>query len=84
MKKETKRPAYEIRIGSVLAAIWKNETDKGVRYNVTFSRLYKDGAQWKSAESFGKDDLLVLAKIANEAHSQIHILLQESAKDGDE
>ena len=42
-----------------------------MRYNVTFSRLYKEGDQWKSTESFGRDDLLLLGKVANDAHSWI-------------
>ena len=33
--------------------------------NVTFSRLYKEGDQWKSTQSFGRNDLLVLAKVAD-------------------
>jgi hypothetical protein len=84
MKKETNRPAAEIRLGTIIASIWKNETENGARYNVSFGRLYKDGKQWKRAESFGKDDLLVLAKVADEAHTQIHHLFQDSGKDSDE
>jgi hypothetical protein len=41
-------------------------------YNVTVSRSYKDGDTWKDSASFGPDDLLVLAKAANDAHSYIH------------
>lgn len=66
------KPAHEARIGAVKAAVWRNDTANGVRYNVTFSRLYKDGTDWKSADSFGRDDLLVLAKVADQAHSWIH------------
>ena len=65
------RPANELRIGSIKATIWKNDTAAGVRYNVTLSRLYKDGEQWKSTESFGRDDLLVVAKVADQAHTWI-------------
>ncbi len=49
----------------------------GVRYNVTFSRLYKDNDQWKSTESFGRDDLLVLGKVADQTHSWICMQGQE-------
>ena len=66
------KPAHEVRLGAVKAAIWKNDTDKGVRYNTTFSRLYKDGEDWKTTDSFGRDDLLVLAKVSDQAHSWIH------------
>ena len=41
----------------------------GIRYNVTVGRLYKDGSNWKQTESFGRDDLSVLAKVADQAHT---------------
>ena len=65
------KPIHEVRIGAIKAAIWKNETEAGVRHNVTFSRLYRDGEQWRSTESFGRDDLLLVAKVADRAHSWI-------------
>ena len=76
MPKDNK-PAHEVRLGAIKAAIWKNDTQSGVRYNVTFSRLYKDGDEWKSTDSFGRDDLLVLAKVADQAHSWIFAQGQE-------
>jgi hypothetical protein len=72
MNKTTKdKPVHEIRLGAIRAAIWKNDTETGARYNTTVSRLYRDGEEWKSAESFGRDDLLVLAKVVDHAHSWI-------------
>ena len=62
-------PVHEVRLGAIKAAVWRNETEAGVRYNATFSHLYKDGQQWKSSDSFGRDDLLLLAKVANETHT---------------
>ena len=62
------KPVDEIRIGRVKATIW---------HNVTFSRLYKDGDQWKSTQSFGRNDLLVLAKVADQAHTRIFELPQQ-------
>ena len=75
MAKQT--PIHEVRLGAIKAAIWKNDTEKGVRYNATFSRIYKDGDDWKSTDSFGRDDLLVLGKVADQAHSWIHGQSQE-------
>lgn len=69
----------EVRIGAVKATIWQNDTEAGVRHNATFYRLYKDGDKWKSASSFGRDDLLVLAKVADLAHTRIHQLQREAA-----
>ena len=68
---ETKKPAHEIRLGSIKAAIWANDTQNGVRHNVTLQRLYKDEDEWKSSDSFGRDDLLLVAKVANMAHTWI-------------
>ena len=65
------KPIHEVRLGFIKAAVWRNETEAGVRYNVTFSRLYKDSDQWKSTESFGRDDLLLLGKVADQTHSWI-------------
>jgi hypothetical protein len=65
------QPVHEVRLGSIKAAIWENHTDNGNRYNVTVARIYKDGEQWKSTESFGRDDLLLLAKVIDQAHTWI-------------
>lgn len=66
------KPAHTIRLASIKAAIWANATEKnGTRFNVTACRLYKDGEEWKQSESFGRDDLLVLAKVLDQAHTWI-------------
>ena len=71
------KPISEVRIGRVKAAIWPNETEGRTRHNVTFSRLYKDGDKWKSTQSFSRNDLMVLTKVADLAHSRIFELRQE-------
>ena len=63
-----KRPVHEIRLGRIKAAIWENSTNDGVRHNVSLSRLYKDGSTWKDSTSFGRDDLPLVAKVADIAH----------------
>lgn len=66
------KPAHEIRLGRIKATIWENETDNGVRHNVSVSRLYKDGDEWKQTASFGRDDLPLVAKVADLAHLWIY------------
>ena len=78
------KPIDEVRIGRVKATIWKNGTEDAPRYNVTFSRLYKDGDQWKSTPSFGRNDLLTLAKVADLAHARIYSLPQEQPDEAGE
>ena len=72
------KPISEVRIGRVKATIWRNGTDEQPRHNVTFSRLYKDDDQWKSAQSFGRNDLLALAKVADFAHTRLFQLPAEA------
>jgi hypothetical protein len=71
-QKMAKKP-HEVRIGRIKATIWENETPAGVRHNVTFSRLYKaeGDSEWSSADSFGRDDLLVLRKVADRVNDYI-------------
>ena len=85
MPSSTNKPVAEVRVGSVKAAIWPNQTDSGaIRYNVTFSRIYKDAdGNWKSTSSFGRDDLLVVAKVADQAHTKIFEVANGQSADPD-
>ncbi|MEN6406989.1 MAG: hypothetical protein ABFC77_11020 [Thermoguttaceae bacterium] len=88
-EKPKAKPIHEIKLGRLVAAVWENETDGGaIRHNVTFSRLYKpDGEQWRNSSSFGRDDLLLLAKLADQAHTWIYEQAKEkngsSTRDAD-
>ena len=75
-----KRPVHEIRMGRVRAAIWENNSQNGTRHNATFSRLYRDGDQWKDSSSFGRDDLPLLAKVADQVHSWIYQQTQSQSQ----
>ena len=73
------KPADEIRFGRVKATIWMNTTEDGhARYSVVFSRIYREGGQWKSTHSFGRNDLLLVAKAADLAHTRIWALRQDA------
>ena len=77
-KKPKQEPIEEVRIGSIKAAIWRNDTDKGVRFNVTFQRLYRtEQGKWQSTASFGRDDLLLLMKVADTTHTRVMQLLDQ-------
>ncbi len=73
MSKTAKKagPVHEIRLGRIRAAIWENDTQNGTRHNVTVSRLYKDGDDWKDSASFGRDDLPLVGKVLDRCHSWI-------------
>ena len=81
------KPHAKVRIGAVKAAIWQNQAVDRTHYNVTFSKSYRDAeGQWKTTHSFGRNDLLVLAKVADQAHSRIVDLEQgeETAEQEDD
>lgn len=77
MSRNPKRPVHEIRLGRIRASVWENETDAGIRHNVTVSRLYKDGDKWKDSTSFGRDDLPLVSKVCDMAHSWIYLLQEQ-------
>ena len=75
---EKVRPVHEVRLGRIKAAIWENETQTGLRHNVTVQRIYKDGDDWKTSDSFGRDDLPLIQKVADLAHTWIYEQAQEN------
>ena len=77
MPKEKVKPVHEIRLGRIKATVWENETQNGTMFNVNINRLYKDGNQWKDSASFGRDDLPLVAKIADMVHTWIFQQNQE-------
>ena len=78
------KPADEIRIGRVKATIWMNTTEDGqARYSVVFSRIYREGGQWKSTHSFGRNDLLLVAKVADLAHTRIWAFRQDEGTEAE-
>ena len=65
------KPAAELRIGTVKATVWKNEVGGITHHNVTFSRIYPEGGQWKTSQSFRFVNVLSVAKLADQAHTLI-------------
>lgn len=66
------RPVYEVRFGTIRAAVWANQNEHGVMYNVTLSRSYKtNDGEWRDSDSFGRDDLLAASKALDVAHTWI-------------
>lgn len=69
------KPVHNVKLGLIEAAIWQNDGDGKPRFNVTVQRSYakeKDGKlDWNTTSSFGRDDLLSLAKVVDLAHTWI-------------
>ena len=66
-----KRPVHEVRFGFIKALVWQNQTKVGERFNTTIVRIYKNGDRWVESSHFGRDDLPLVAKAADLAHSWI-------------
>src|SRR5271156_3717132 len=74
------RPAYEARFGLLKATVWRQESDKGAWYSVVLSRGYQDKkGEWHSAQSFGRDHLLLIAKLCDHVHSWIYRQMTKDA-----
>jgi hypothetical protein len=66
-------PVKTLRLGRIKAAIWENTAEQRTFYNVTFSRTYMDEEKkFHDSDSFGRDDLLLLGKLADQAHTFIY------------
>jgi hypothetical protein len=80
---DKRRPAHEIRLGGVKAAIWKNQGGKaGTWYSVTLSRLYKQGDSWKRSDSFGPSELPLVQKVAEMSGEWISGMLNSQQANG--
>ena len=66
------RPAFEARYGRLKVTVWRQESDKGPWFSTVPTRSYKDNqGNWKTSSSFGRDDLLLMAKLLEQAHTWI-------------
>jgi hypothetical protein len=70
-KQPAQPPVAKVRIGLITGSIWERKTENGTFYSVTFERRYRDGETFRSSHSYNADDLLVLGKVADLAHSRI-------------
>ena len=75
-----KPPVAKLRIGLVNATIWERTTGNGTFHSVTFERRYRDAkGEWHSTQSFDAVNLLTLAKLADQAHTEIARLTRKEA-----
>lgn len=72
-RQNQKKPVHRVRLSTITASIFKNESDDGkTYYNTQIDRGYKVEDEWKNTKSFGFDDLLNVAKVVELAHGWIH------------
>jgi hypothetical protein len=68
---ENNKPVHQIRIGRIKAAVFEN--GESAPRKVAFTALYKDEEdQWKGSQSFTREDLPLLIKVADQVHSFLY------------
>jgi hypothetical protein len=65
--------------GGVKATIWKNSSTKGSFYSIEISRTYKTESGYGDSRSFNDGDLLIIARLATNAHDRIGELKAKDA-----
>ena len=93
-KNDKDRPVHVVRFRNIRGNIWANRLPSGDPvYNVTIDRLWRDDDQvndggevikqgeWHQSQSFARDDLLLVAKVADLCHSWIYRTVQEQARE---
>ena len=73
-----RKPIHKIRNGAIEVAVWQHDGEKLPWFSVTHRRSYKQGEEWKDADSYGQDDILLLCKLLDMAHTWILTRQQQS------
>lgn len=74
-------PIQRIKAFPLTVAVWRNQSDKSERpwYSATMERSYKkEDGDYGNTDSLNRDDLLLGAKLLDQAHS---FILRQEAKD---
>lgn len=65
------KAVHEIRLGMIIARVWRKKTRSGVRHSVTLHRLFRNGDHWTESTRFGRDDIPVMRLALDHAHTWI-------------
>ncbi len=93
-KNDKDRPVHVVKLRNIRGKSWANRLPSGqVPHNVTIARLWRDDDQvneggevikkgeWHQSQSFGRDDLLLVAKVADFCHTWIYRRMQDQARE---
>lgn len=59
MTTESNKPIRTFRLRGVKVAVFENRTEQGAFYKTSLQRIYREGEEWKTTTSLGRDDLPV-------------------------
>lgn len=84
---QSPKPVHTVRFRGVSASVFENKTQVQNRevifHKVAVSRTYRDGDEWKSTTSFGRDDLPVVTLVVQRAYEWILDAEANRGKDAD-
>jgi hypothetical protein len=67
MATENNKPIQTFRLRGVKVSVFANKTDQGVFHKVALQRVYREGEEWKTTQSLGRDDLPVAILLLQQA-----------------
>jgi hypothetical protein len=67
MTTEGNKPIRTFRLRGVKVAVFENQTEQGVYYKTSLQRIYREGKEWKTTTSLGRDDLPVARLLLGQA-----------------
>jgi hypothetical protein len=75
------KPVHQVRIGRIKAAVFENGGDAPRK--VQFQALYKDDEdKWQGSQSFTREDLPLLIKVADRVHSYLYEPNESNGQNG--
>lgn len=77
-KSEANKPVAVFRARGVKVAVFANEGDNGAFHKTSLQRVYKQGEEWKTTQSLGRDDLPVAQLLLGKAFD---FILQTESKE---
>jgi len=88
MATESNKPAKQFRSGALSVGVWARRHNDEVFYNATPQRAYLDkkdtsdgdDGTWKYTDSFGRDDLPIIAALLTQAFAWI-VMMEAKANE---
>lgn len=75
------QPVKVFRMGYVKCEVFSRHARTGPQYHAIITRLFKNGTQWCESRQFSKDELMLVAKLADAAHSWMYDAHREADDD---
>ena len=80
-RQDPKRPEDVLRDGNLKASIWRNQSERGDFFAVTFARTYKDAeGNIHDSQSFVDADILKVSELARKTYDRTNKIRREEFK----